>query len=120
MIEERGVSLEEAFKWDDLEDEDVYQGLPIARDRLHYSFIWDRFQLFSVDENALADGGITIDPTNKNLNLKAEISKLINKQHISKSPLKKKHRAQGQGGATGESDSGFTSEDSPNSRLKNA
>ena len=90
MIEERAVALEEGFKWDDDEDEDIYQGLPVARDRLHYSYIWDRYQLFSVDENALADGGITIDPTNKNLNLKAEISKLINKQHISKTPANKK------------------------------
>jgi len=24
MIEERAVALEEAFKWDDLEDEDIY------------------------------------------------------------------------------------------------
>jgi hypothetical protein len=58
--------------------------MPVARDRLNYSFIWDRYQLFSVDENAIMDGGINIDPTNANLNLKAEISKLIKKQHISK------------------------------------
>ncbi len=116
MIEERATALEEAFQWDELEEEDMYQGLPIARDRLNYSFIWDRYQLFSVDEAALADGGITIDPTNKNLNLKAEISKLINKQHVSKSASQKKKKTQGQGGA--ESDSGITSDDSPRNRLK--
>ena len=43
MIEERAVALEEGFKWDDEEDEDIYQGLPVARDRLHYSYIWDRY-----------------------------------------------------------------------------
>jgi hypothetical protein len=83
--------------------------LAITRDRLNYSFIWDRYSLFTVDENALMDGGITIDPTNKNINLKAEISKLVKKQHIHKNNKNIKQNAQG-GQAT---DSDFTSEDSP-------
>ena len=48
--------------------------------------------MFSVDDNAIMDGGIRIDPTNANLNLKDEINKLINKQHIKK---KKPPRRQG-------------------------
>ncbi len=54
----------------------------MVRDRLHYSFIWDRYSLFNVDTNAILDGGIRIDPTNKNINLKAEINKLIKKSNI--------------------------------------
>jgi hypothetical protein len=57
----------------------MYIGMPIGRDRLFYSFIWDRYSLFTVDTNAILDGGIRIDPTNKNINLKAEIGKLIKK-----------------------------------------
>jgi hypothetical protein len=57
----------------------MYIGMPIGRDRLFYSFIWDRYSLFTVDTNAIQDGGIRIDPTNKNINLKAEIGKLIKK-----------------------------------------
>ena len=91
MLEERGQTIEEAFKWDDLDDEDIYQGMPIARDRLNYSYIWDSYQMFSVDDNAIMDGGIRIDPTNANLNLKDEINKLINKQHITKKKPPRRH-----------------------------
>ena len=79
IMEDRQTALEDAFRWNDAEQEEAYIGMPIGRDRLFYSFIWDRFSLFTVDTNAILDGGIRIDPTNKNINLKAEIGKLIKK-----------------------------------------
>ena len=82
IIEDRTVALEEAFRYNKVENEEEYIGLPVVRDRLHYSFIWDRFSLFTVDTNAILDGGIRIDPTNKNINLKAEIGKLIKKTNV--------------------------------------
>jgi hypothetical protein len=54
-------------------------GVPIVRDRLFYSFIWDRFGNVEIDEKVMMDAGIRIDPTNKNINLKEEIKKLVNK-----------------------------------------
>lgn len=56
--------------------------MPVTRDRLYYSFIWDRYSLFTVDTNAILDGGIRIDPTNKNIDMKAEINKLIKKANV--------------------------------------
>jgi len=79
VLDDRQTALEEAFVWNEAAQEEEYIGMPIMRDRLSYSFIWDRYSLFTVDTNAILDGGIRIDPTNKNINLKAEISKLIKK-----------------------------------------
>jgi 4-hydroxy-3-methylbut-2-en-1-yl diphosphate synthase IspG/GcpE len=79
MLEDRQYAVYDAFKWIKEEQEDVYQGLPIVRDRLHYSFIWDKYAFIKVDHGLMRDAGIRIDPTNKNINLKDEIKKLINK-----------------------------------------
>jgi hypothetical protein len=75
MLERRQQAMDLAFVWRGEEEE--YKGVPVERDRLHYSFIWDRYGEQEIDQQAMLDAGIRIDPTNKNLNLKEEIKKLV-------------------------------------------
>lgn len=51
--------------------------MPIEGDRLFYSFIWDRYAEQDFDEIGMAHAGIIIDPTNKNIDMKAQIRKLV-------------------------------------------
>lgn len=82
MVDDRAFAVEDAFEWNEAGDEEIYQGLPIIRDRLHYSFIWDRYGEVNIDTMAVMEAGIRIDPTNKNLNLKEEIKKLVQKDAV--------------------------------------
>ena len=68
----------DCFVYNEFEEEEIYQGMSIERDRIFYSFIWDRFELQENDNNAGA--AIVIDPTNKNINMKKEIKKLVKKE----------------------------------------
>lgn len=81
-VDRRQAAIEDAFLWNEDGDEEIYQGMPIERDRLYYSFIWDRYGNMEIDQMAMMDAGIRIDPTNKNLNLAEEIKKLVNKDQI--------------------------------------
>ena len=76
MLDERGTVVEEAFKWNEKGDEEVYQGIPLVRDRFYYSFIWDRFGDADMEKGDLG-GGILVDPTNQNLDIDREIRKLV-------------------------------------------
>ena len=71
----REAAVQDCFVYNEFEQEEVYQGMSIERDRIFYSFIWDRFAMQET-ENAVG-GAIIIDPTNKNINMKKEIKKLV-------------------------------------------
>lgn len=77
VMDLRQAAVEEAFELNEEGDEEVYRGLPIQMERLYYSFIWDRYGNLEIDQAAMLDAGIRIDPTNKNLNLEEEIKKLV-------------------------------------------
>lgn len=82
VMDRRQLAVEDAFEWNEEGDEEVYKGLPIQMERLYYSFIWDRYGNMEIDQMAMMDAGIRIDPTNKNLNLEEEIKKLVNKDQL--------------------------------------
>jgi len=48
-----------------VKEENPYE-MPVMRERMHYSFIWDRYTLFEMDN---AEEIIAIDPTDNRLNL---------------------------------------------------
>eukprot|EP00347_Sterkiella_histriomuscorum_P006285 403353352 len=56
-----------------IKEENPYE-LPVMRDRMHFSFIWDRYTLFEADN---AEEMIQIDPTDNRLNLQEEIQKFL-------------------------------------------
>jgi hypothetical protein len=59
------------------EDNNIFE-IPIMKDRLHYSFIWDRYTLYEADN---IQDLVRIDPTDHRLNLGSEIDKLLNKNN---------------------------------------
>ena len=63
-----------------IREENPYE-MPVMRDRMHYSFIWDRFTLFEADNQ---DDVIMIDPTDNRLDLQEEIKKLLKKKRTKK------------------------------------
>ena len=54
---------------------------PFTKERMEYSFLWDRFQLFNADN---ADEQVVIDPTDNRINLQEQIQKYIQKQKVEK------------------------------------
>ncbi len=78
MKQRREAAVADCFIYNEFEEEEVYQGMQIERDRIFYSFIWDRYEL-QENDNAFA-AAIVIDPTNKNINMKKEIRKLVKKE----------------------------------------
>lgn len=59
-----------------IREENPYE-MPITRDRMHYSFIWDKYTLFEADNG---DEMIVIDPTDARINLEEAISKYAKQQ----------------------------------------
>ncbi|CDW80386.1 ef hand family protein [Stylonychia lemnae] len=66
-----------AEKRKNIKEENPYD-FPIMKDRMHYSFIWDRYTLFELEN---VEENIAIDPTDNRLNLQEEIQKFMNKQN---------------------------------------
>lgn len=75
FVEDYHDDLAKMIEKKKLQREENPYDIPVTRDRLHYSFIWDRYHFAEADN--IADI-IKIDPTDKNVDLGEQIQKYLN------------------------------------------